>query len=850
MARVAIRTPDQRLRVFVSSTLQELVDERQAVREAIEGLRLVPVMFELGARPHPPRVLYRAYLEQSDVFVGLYWQRYGWVAPGEAVSGLEDEYRRAGDRPKLIYLKEPAPSREPPLAKLIAAIQADDQASYRRFGIADELRALVADDLAVLLSERFGVTGTQRAGSVLAAPDQRPLPRPLTRLIGREADMERLATILGDPSRRLVTVVGPGGVGKTRLALAVAERVRETYADGVFFVPLAGLAEPHLVIPTVARALGIAEEAGGDIGEMLRQALASAHCLVVLDNLEQVTDAVPELVGLIAATSRVQILATSRSVLDVSGEHVFELDPLEVPNDRDAHTSAVELFLARVADIRPDFVPADGDLTAIEELTRRLDGLPLAIELAAAQMRVLTPRGLLERMGHRRLEILRGGPRDLPARQQTLSETMSWSYELLDRGERTLFERLAVFVGSASLDAIEAITNPNGTLDTVGLLARLVEASLVRTIGEAGEVRFGMLETIREFANERLEAAGQAEYFRSRHADHYLALAAEGSLGLRGPEQLEWLDRFDRENDNFRAVFRRAIRRGQAGNGVRLGLRLLWFWLMRSLYAEGRSWMEAVRAIPGVTRHERAKAWTVDAMLAIWQGDFDLVEAGVDEAVESLRAARDAPTLGLALLLKASVGGIEPGRPLVREAAAEGAGILNAAGDPFLQGIACLGGSFVARRLGRLDEAAALAEQALGLSASVGDSFIRSSAATLLATTALERGALADVRARVLEALSTARALHNQSSSALSLELWAAAEMQDDRLERAGRLYALADRAYGLARAQPWRPDPLEESIDRLRDALGDRLDKLFVDARALDLDAAIADLARSQPMG
>jgi predicted ATPase len=672
----------------------------------------------------------------------------------------------------------------------------------------------------------------------------------LTRLVGRDADVDRLSALLGDPSHRLVTIVGPGGIGKTRLALAVAERLHEAYGDGVFFVPLAAIAEPRLVIPTVARALGIAEEAGGDIGLMLRQALATAHCLVVLDNLEQVTGAAPDLVGLIASTSRLQILATSRSELDVTGERVFELDPLELPNARNAHTSAVELYLARVADIRPDFVPTDADLAAIEELTRRLDGLPLAIELAAAQMRVLTPRGLLERMGHRRLEILKGGARDLPARQQTLRETMAWSYELLDRSERTLFERLAVLVGSANLDEIEAITNPERTLDIVGLLARLVEASLVRAVGEAGEVRFGMLETIREFANERLEAAGQADYFRSRHAEHYLALAAEGSLGLRGPEQLEWLDRFDRENDNFRAVFRRAIRRGQAANGVRLGLLLLWFWLMRSLYAEGRSWMETVRAIPGATQHERAKAWTVDAMLAIWQGDFGLVKAGVDEAVESLRAARDAPTLGLALLLKASVGDVEPGRPLVQEAAAEGAGILNAAGDPFLQGIACLGGSFAARRVGRFDEAAALAEQALELSASVGDSFIRSSAATLLATTALQRGALDDVRARVLEALSTARALHNQSSSALSLELWAAAEMQDDRLERAGRLYALADRAYGLARAQPWRPNPLDESMERLRDALGGRLDKLFVDARALDLDAAIAELARSQPVG
>src|SRR5829696_9990108 len=245
MTIVAIRTPDQRVRVFVSSTLQELAAERRAVREAIESLRLTPVMFEQGARPYPPRALYRAYLEQSDVFIGLYWQRYGWVAPGEKVSGLEDEYGLSGDRRKLIYIKLPAPTREPELATLLDRIRRDDRASYRPFNDADELRSLVADDLAVLLTERFA-SAASAADQVLGwrLPQ---LPRPATRLIGRDEDVDRVAGLLAGPETRLVTITGAGGIGKSRLALEVAERVKDQYADGVAYIELAAVPEQDTI---------------------------------------------------------------------------------------------------------------------------------------------------------------------------------------------------------------------------------------------------------------------------------------------------------------------------------------------------------------------------------------------------------------------------------------------------------------------------------------------------------------------------------------------------------------------------------------------------------------------------
>src|SRR5919106_4518743 len=238
---VPMHTPDQRLRVFVSSSLQELAEERRAVRGAIESLRLTPVMFEQGARPHPPRALYRAYLEQSEVFLGVYWQRYGWLAPGEEVSGLEDEYRLSGERPKLIYIKSPAPDREPRLAGLIDTIRADDRVSYRRFEDAAELRSLIADDLAVLLTERF--TGSA-GGRSIPSQTPYPIPHPATRLIGRDKDVAGVGDLLADPETRLVTILGPGGVGKSRLALAVADRAKDHYPGGVAYVELAPVSEP------------------------------------------------------------------------------------------------------------------------------------------------------------------------------------------------------------------------------------------------------------------------------------------------------------------------------------------------------------------------------------------------------------------------------------------------------------------------------------------------------------------------------------------------------------------------------------------------------------------------------
>ena len=299
---MVIRTPDQRLRVFVSSTLGELAAERRAVARAISALRLTPVMFEAGARPHPPRELYQAYLAQSDVFIGLYWQQYGQIAPGMQVSGLEDEFDLSAGLPRLLYVKVPAPDRQPRLAGLLSRIR--QEASYRRFGTPAELNRLVRDDLAVLLSERFAAARPAAAGtapSLASSRDPRPLPVSVTSLVGRERDIDEVASLVSRPEVRLVTLTGPGGIGKTRLAVAVGERLRDRFDAGIAFVPLDAITRSELVPAAIVRAVG-AELAGVDSPlQALAEILGDDPWLLILDNLEQVVNAAGDPGELLAA---------------------------------------------------------------------------------------------------------------------------------------------------------------------------------------------------------------------------------------------------------------------------------------------------------------------------------------------------------------------------------------------------------------------------------------------------------------------------------------------------------------------------------------------------------------------
>src|SRR6516165_3614825 len=530
-----IRTPDQRLRVFVSSTLQELAAERQAVRDAVASLRLVPVMFELGARPHPPRRVYRAYLAQSQVFVGVYWQSYGWVAPGEQVSGLEDEYRLAADLPRLICVKSPAPEREPQLTRMLARFQA---AQPRAGG----------------------------SGDAQGAPLAGALPVPATQLVGRDRDAAAIRDLVVGEGVRLVTLTGPSGVGKSRLVVEVAGRLEPGFADGVRFADLTTVPAAELVAPAVAVAMGLNTSGAEVIGDVMAY-LRPRRLLLVLDNFEQVMGAAPLVADLLAAARDLVVLVTSRMVLRLSGEHEVQVPTLPVPDATVGSQAAavqqypaVQLFVERARAVAPGFGLTSGNAAAVAEICRRLDGLPLAIELAAARVKLLPPQALLARLDDR-MGLLTGGALDLPERQRTLKATLDWSFGLLSAGQQGLFARLGVFAGTFGLPAVEAIYHEAAAADpsqagrVMDTLGALVDSSLVQAETHGGEPRFRLLDTIREYALARLhEDNGNWREAHDRHAAYFLALAEPAGPELEDNGQLEWLDRLGTDRGNLAAA--------------------------------------------------------------------------------------------------------------------------------------------------------------------------------------------------------------------------------------------------------------------------------------------------------
>jgi predicted ATPase len=593
----AIRTPDQRIRVFVSSTLDELAPERAAARQAITQLRLTPVMFELGARPYPPRDLYRAYLAQSDIFVGLYWQRYGWVAPDMDVSGLEDEERLAAGKPRLIYLKMPAPQQEPRLQSLLDRLRTEAVASYQKFTTPDELREALANDLAVLLTERFTSAVPPSPDRTAGQPTGQParpllpaLPLPRDRLVDRTEERATAQDLLQRSEVGVVSLTGPGGVGKTRVALEVAATSADHFADGVAFFSLAALSDPQLVVPAIVQGLGVAGDERRPMDERLLEWLLPKHLLLVLDNAEHLAAAVAAWIAtVLAAAPRLKVLVTSREPLRVHGEQVLPIPPLTLPEGVDRATPAeverlvevpaVELFVARAREIQPDFTLTTANAAAVAAICRRLDGLPLAIELAVARLPVLPPAMLLARLEHR-LPLLTRGPRDLPARQQTLRATLAWSYDLLTARDQTLFRQLAVFAGGCTLESAQAVCRvadsdaraedaepADGNAAVLEGIASLVDKSLlqVREPSSAPEggpgaedigatPRFAMLETIHEYALEQLGAGAEAAAVRQRHAAFFLALAEDAMPQLDDPEREAWIARLERDEDNLRAA--------------------------------------------------------------------------------------------------------------------------------------------------------------------------------------------------------------------------------------------------------------------------------------------------------
>jgi predicted ATPase len=812
---VVIHTPDQRLRVFVSSTLAELADERAAVARAITGLGLTPVLFELGARPHPPQDLYRAYLAQSDIFIGLYWQSYGWVGPGMEISGLEDELRRSHAIPRLLYVKRPAPERDSGLTAMLDALRAAGTDSYRSFGTPRELGRLVRDDLALLLSERFAAGGRPDRPAPPASSSDRRRPRSLpvtsTTLIGREQDVVEVSTLLAKPEVRLVTLTGPGGVGKTRLAIAVGEQLDDRYPQGAVFVPLASVAQPELVLPRIAAAAGVAVEGVRPVLDVLVEQFADTPTLLVLDNLEQVIGVAADLDQLLARCPRVQLLATSRTALRLRAEREYPVSPLTVPEfseglptEQLAGLPAVRLFVDRAQAVRYDFALTEENALAIADICRRLDGLPLAIELAAARARLLEPAALLARLG-RRLDALGAGPVDLPERQRTLRATVEWSVGLLADAEQQMLATLAIFVDGWTLEAAVHVSglDEDRTLD---LLDGLAGQSLVSVDATAAGARFRMLAAIRELAAERLAAGADLAGVARRHAEYFGALVEHADRPAE--RQDAWVQRLRTEEGNLGA----AIRWFFEHDITRLPHILLvlcqnnWlFWQMRDRMHEGRAWIqELLLRADALADRAHGEVLLISVATAVEVGDDGSAQAAVEE-IERLEGRIDDPYLASAAQLAVA---------WIRPIDGDVEGALHAAAtalDGFreqqepIMAWAALTVGVLELTLGRHDEARAHPTEAGELGDRFGNAWLEAGARTQLASLAVRTGRLEEARARLLESIDTGED-SELSTQTVTFSLVAAAGLaQAERdLPRAAMALGAADGLRRRAGLRAW----------------------------------------------
>lgn len=478
----------------------------------------------------------------------------------------------------------------------------------------------------------------------------------LTPFIGREKEVHQVRDIVR--GGRLVTLTGPGGTGKTRLSIEVAALAMMDFADGAFFVPLGAVFDPGLVPSTIAQTLDVMEQGERAISDTLRDHLRPLERLLVLDNFEQILEAAPVVADLLAAAPRLQIVVTSRAPLHISGEQEYPVPPMAVPDPENlppkewlAHYDAVALFVQRGAAVKPNFSLDEKNAPAIADICMKLDGLPLAIELAAARVKILSPNEILERL-ESSLTFLTGGARDLPQRQQTLRDAIDWSYQLLDEPEKALFRRLAVFVGGFDFDAAEKVCNPDGEvgMDILEGLESLADKSLIRHFeSDLGETRFRMLVVIREFALDALTDDDDHDTIRRRHADYFAALVEEAEPNIGGAEQ--WPDRLELENDNLRVVLQYCIDTGDAETGLLLGGRVWRFWHLRSHLAEGRRWMEQLLTLENTRPRTAARAKGLMALgsLAYWQNDFDATKSAYLEGLEIYRELDDKAGLAEAL---------------------------------------------------------------------------------------------------------------------------------------------------------------------------------------------------------
>ena len=665
-------------------------------------------------------------------------------------------------------------------------------------------------EIALLMAARGGGAAPP-AVATPGAPAPLGLPRYLEPLIGRQHEREALLDLLRQPKVRLLTLTGTGGVGKTRLAIEAARQAAASFPDGIGFVPLASLTDPALVVPTIAQTLGLREAGQQTPREVLHGYLRDRQMLLILDNFEHVLGAAPEVTDLLLACPRLTVLATSRAPLRLRGERKYVVPPLnlpsssrELPLEAMARADAVALFVRCARQVAPTFALTPANAPSIAAICRRLDGLPLAIELAAARVRLMSPAGLLERLD-RTLSLLSEGARDLPKRQRTMRDALAWTYNLLAPDEQTLLRRLAVFAGGWSLESLEAVCAGDGLAPDAGLdlLSRLVEWSLIAVEGRPDDMRYALLETVRRYAAEQLEAHGEATILRERHANHFRALAeeAEPSL-LLGDDTVQWLGLLEREYDNLRAALRWASEAGTTETGLRTAAALWRFWWIRGQYAEGLYWLGRLRACaaadPDAARYRGvlARATHGAALLAWSQGDHPAVAALSAESLALARETGDQRTAAWALGTLGLVAWAAQDYARARELYEESLAIFRALDDRL--GIARTLNNLGEEAQARGDRARALAlyEECLALDRALGNREGMAFRLHNLGQVALHQGDPERAAHLLAESLTVFRELGHRLGALMNLAALGAVAC-----EQPGAQFARAVRLFGAATA-------------------------------------------------
>jgi predicted ATPase len=676
------------------------------------------------------------------------------------------------------------------------------------------------------------------------------LPRQPTPFVGREPQVDEVVALLRREDVQLVTLIGPGGTGKTRLAMQAAVELLDDFTEGVYFVPLAPVAEAQLVPSAIANALGLREEGGQPLADRLRDFLAARTVLLILDNVEHLVEAAPAVGNLLGSAPRLKVLATSRMPLHLLAEHEYPVPPLDLPPrtslpplEQLSKFEAVRLFIARAQAVQPGFALTNDNAPAVAEICWRLDGLPLAIELAAARVRMLSPQAMLARL-EQRLPFLTGGARDAPQRQRTLRDTIAWSYDLLQPEDQVLFRRLAVFVGGCTFDAVEAVTNPDGELDVFGGLERLFEHSLLRQgEGLGDEPRMAMLQTVREFGLEQLVASGEANPVRERHADHFAMLGddVERAFWSRPGPLLAVLEA---EADNLRAALAWAEGRGNAATALRLGLAFGVLALQRGTPAEGREWLRRVQALGGDDLRLQARALTAIGWVALYQGDTDAAMAAAEQAVET--AAGETWILANALNLLGSTE-LNRGMAVAARQRFEAALVLveGAAGAEVWAPPILMSFGLLATIQDNVVEARRWYEATLRALPADDVTFIRPMVLGILASIAWDEGDRPRAAALQREALPLRRALWDVLALASSLTNGAEFAAAGGRPEVAARLLGAAEalRLRGGVAVDPFNRDDPHALVAQVRKELGEpAFAAAWAQGEGLPLDQAIAD--------